>query len=792
MINRLLKDIIKTREVLKAKLRNIKLNQIEKVNVLEDTFQPITKPLKRIIKKLDNKNSTSLTSSFTNGSIENHNNRGDEGDDDDDDEHNNEINDVNNIDYNDIEVAADNDVAMNNNNVEMPTYNSLPNYGYQPNAGKRRKTKTRLLKHGKSRSSAKTKKNLLKYGKSGKVGKRIIHNTPPIAAPSTNVVPNIENPQYVDYVGNQEEGEADFHNAEEDMNIDETSLESSSSSSGNSVNNLTTTYTSKMERVENDVKQFQNIYDLQMNSMKKQIDELYTTIKNDINSEAKQIEITLKNQLINANKSYMNKIEERFDKIEEYIFKWIGVEQLEEKFDKQLNSMKGDLIKLQTTLTSNVEEDVKLIEQSVKAYLNNENKEFINKTEERFQIIEDYLFKSIGLKQRQQQDKDEDGTIPNNIKLSNNCMAHLFDEIRYELNGIEIDRTCHLGITTEIKNFTSLNKRESESLLNAGWSPFNNEELTIVSAYFNFCIPLKMLLGFAEDFNKIIVNSKHELILLRSKDDKQAITTTLANEQIKLSILNITWKMPHVQLADAYKLEVFKKINSRQPLNICFRTWDMYYYPTLPQNATVLWNVKLASENERPRFLLIAFRNAENKFTHCNLTNVKVHLNSDSYPYDDLNLRFSRNQFALLYDMYSRFQQSYYLRDPYPLLKRNEFLTHAPIVVLDVTHQNESVKTGPVDIRIELKASMIGNPIPFTITTPQADSNSKTVEFNLTLSNDDVLRINISFVMMKVSEALETKDNDYLLRDQGDVTSLTASTTISPPIETPTSQQQQE
>uniref|UniRef100_A0A1B0GCS8 Double jelly roll-like domain-containing protein n=1 Tax=Glossina morsitans morsitans TaxID=37546 RepID=A0A1B0GCS8_GLOMM len=123
----------------------------------------------------------------------------------------------------------------------------------------------------------------------------------------------------------------------------------------------------------------------------------------------------------------------------------------------------------------------------------------------------------------------------------------------------EIDRTRHLGITTEIKNFTSLNKRESENLLNAGWSSFNNEELTIVSAYFNFCIPLKMLLGFAEDFKKMVVNSKHELILLRSKDDKRAITTTLANEQIKLSILNITWKMSHVQLADAYKLEVFKK-----------------------------------------------------------------------------------------------------------------------------------------------------------------------------------------------------------------------------------------
>uniref|UniRef100_A0A1B0BYA3 Uncharacterized protein n=1 Tax=Glossina palpalis gambiensis TaxID=67801 RepID=A0A1B0BYA3_9MUSC len=82
-----------------------------------------------------------------------------------------------------------------------------------------------------------------------------------------------------------------------------------------SVNNLTTTYTSKMNRIEDDMKQFQNSYNSQMNSMKKQIDELYTTNKNDINSEAKQVEITLKNQLINANKIYMNKIEERFDKI---------------------------------------------------------------------------------------------------------------------------------------------------------------------------------------------------------------------------------------------------------------------------------------------------------------------------------------------------------------------------------------------------------------------------------------------------------------------------------------------
>ncbi|KAI9575758.1 hypothetical protein GQX74_013604 [Glossina fuscipes] len=46
--------------------------------------------------------------------------------------------------------------------------------------------------------------------------------------------------------------------------------------------------------------------------------------------------------------------------------------------------------------------------------------------------------------------------------------------------------------------------------------------------------------------------------------------------------------------------------------------------------------------------------------------------------------------------------------------------------------------------------------------------------------------------MMKLSEALETKDNDYLLKDQGDDTTLTASTTISPSVETPTQQEKEQ
>ena len=52
---KMLEGLVKTRAVLKEKLKTIKLNQRDTVNSLEDTFQPITKPFKNFIGKNKNK-----------------------------------------------------------------------------------------------------------------------------------------------------------------------------------------------------------------------------------------------------------------------------------------------------------------------------------------------------------------------------------------------------------------------------------------------------------------------------------------------------------------------------------------------------------------------------------------------------------------------------------------------------------------------------------------------------------------------------------------------------------------
>ena len=58
----------------------------------------------------------------------------------------------------------------------------------------------------------------------------------------------------------------------------------------------------------------------------------------------------------------------------------------------------------------------------------------------------------------------------------------------------------------------------------------------------------------------------------------------------------------------------------------------------------------------------------------------------------------------MLYDMYANFQNSYYGKDSEPMLKKSQYFTSAPLIVIDCSKQNESLKSAPVDIHLEFKA----------------------------------------------------------------------------------------
>lgn len=304
-----------------------------------------------------------------------------------------------------------------------------------------------------------------------------------------------------------------------------------------------------------------------------------------------------------------------------------------------------------------------------------------------------------------------DGAVVTTTSLANNAICHLFEEARYELNGIEIDRNKNVGITSLMKGYVSLNPGKSSLLENAGWLDVEENKSLTSAGYFDVCIPLSSIFGFAEDYHKIVVNAKHELILSRAKSDDNAVIQSAA-EAFKILIHKVEWLIPYVTISDQRKIRLLNFIAKDPSIPMSFRTWELYEYPLLPTTTKHVWTVKTSSQLEKPRYVLLGFQTSRknkplknvNHFDHCDISDVKLYLNSQCYPYGNLNLNIGQNQYALLYEMYTNFQSSYYSKDAEPLLNKSDFKNYAPLIVIDCSKQNESLKSGPVDIRLEFEA----------------------------------------------------------------------------------------
>ncbi|KYN18876.1 hypothetical protein ALC57_08806 [Trachymyrmex cornetzi] len=183
--------------------------------------------------------------------------------------------------------------------------------------------------------------------------------------------------------------------------------------------------------------------------------------------------------------------------------------------------------------------------------------------------------------------------------LVNNCVAFMFDEIRYELNGVEIDRSRNVGITSTLKNYVSPTYDKALIALNAGWNTRSDTE----KGHFNFCVPLSMLLGFCEDYKRLIVNARHELILIRARNDNNCL---VGNPVTEIELFKVQWRMPHVALNEINKLSMLLTLESGRYLSMSFRSWDLYEYPLLQNTTKHSWAVKTATQLEKPRYLCSA------------------------------------------------------------------------------------------------------------------------------------------------------------------------------------------
>ncbi|KAK9680991.1 hypothetical protein QE152_g38674 [Popillia japonica] len=197
--------------------------------------------------------------------------------------------------------------------------------------------------------------------------------------------------------------------------------------------------------------------------------------------------------------------------------------------------------------------------------------------------------------------------------------------------------------------------------------------------FFNHFIVLEPCAN-TEDYNKIIINASQELILVRSKSDD-----------------------------NSYKSELVQK-RQRSKLKWEWGKWELYELPALRTTKDDIWSVRSTTNLEKPRYVIVAFQNKrkDNYKADCSvfdnslIKNIKVYLNSENFPYNNMNLEISKDRYVMAYQMYAAFQQSYYNRTPQPLMDYAKFKNNA-LYVVDCSKQNDAVKTSTVDLKIEME-----------------------------------------------------------------------------------------
>ena len=127
-----------------------------------------------------------------------------------------------------------------------------------------------------------------------------------------------------------------------------------------------------------------------------------------------------------------------------------------------------------------------------------------------------------------------------------------------------------------MKSYISLTPNQLNSAENSGWLDIDmNARITNQNGYFDVNIPLSMILGFAEDYRKIIDNAKHELILTRSRTDLNAIIQPADRdaEEFRILLQKVEWMVPYLLPADRHKIQLLRYIQKDPLIAISFRSW---------------------------------------------------------------------------------------------------------------------------------------------------------------------------------------------------------------------------
>lgn len=298
------------------------------------------------------------------------------------------------------------------------------------------------------------------------------------------------------------------------------------------------------------------------------------------------------------------------------------------------------------------------------------------------------------------------------VEFTNNSGGYLFDSISYELNGKELDKARDLGTVSLIRSYICYDSDDKEHSI-AGWYYPSGQLVTYdpIKSTFNLRIPLSHFLGIFRDYKRVVFG-KQTIRLVRARTDVNCFKVDKDDTVAEITINNIELKVKHIFLNDVEKLNLLSQINNDKLIKFPYRQWEYHELPALTAGAMKeIWSVKTCPSVESPRYVIVAFQtNRKDRkieditlFDNINICNIKLCINSEYYPYEDMKLDFKSRKYSDIFYEYTQFAK-FLSPTNKPILDFVAFNNHA-LFVIDCSKRDETSKNSTVDVKLEIESS---------------------------------------------------------------------------------------
>jgi hypothetical protein len=121
--------------------------------------------------------------------------------------------------------------------------------------------------------------------------------------------------------------------------------------------------------------------------------------------------------------------------------------------------------------------------------------------------------------------------------------------------------------------------------------------------------------------------------------------------------------MPHIKLFDAILAPLLKNMSKGRVAKLAWREWETHEHPGMPTTSSYTWSIKTTTQLERPQYIIVFFQvDQESSFSHDitiyknnSIRKITAWINGEYFPHRDIEIDFSKEYLAQLYDQFLRF-----------------------------------------------------------------------------------------------------------------------------------------